>query len=312
MPVFSLFLLPFLHSVRIIGHRGDGCSQINCVSEYPENSIPSALHAIKVGADVVELDVWLSKDDELMISHRNNPNGTKDDLFASITPGVGTSTPRPDQFEYKKRNVYPMKAAWSKDKRPRQEYLSDKYNVAYNPIMPLPTLGEYFDAVCPTGKKIVVEMKGDDARLGPRIIAEIERRDVFDCIHAISSFEWNVNNTNPHLADLFEPIRYDTRVQRALLYGGTQKTSNDFILTAAKYYNAHFIHLNCNALDANWQSTINKARAQGLESFCYYGGGIDTYSHFDKAMSYGVDEICTNNPALLYQYLHPQSPKRTK
>ncbi|KAK2960928.1 hypothetical protein BLNAU_4015 [Blattamonas nauphoetae] len=303
------FCISYLHTVRIIGHRGDGCSQINCVTAYPENTIASALHALEVGAYAVELDVWISKDDQLMISHRNHVDGSKDDLFASITPGLGTTTPRPDQFEYKTRSLYPMKAPWSKDRRPRAEYLSDRYTVAHIPITLLPTLGEYLDGVCPTGKKIVVEMKGNDARLPLRVVQEIEKHNAFDCIHAISSFEWNYANTAVHQADLFESIKNETRVKRALLYSSSQPSGNDFILTAADHYNASFIHPKCTALDARWNSTIINAHRKGLEVMCYFGSQIDTFTHFDTAMQYGVDEICTNNPALLHEYLNKKYSK---
>ncbi|MFW5826656.1 MAG: glycerophosphodiester phosphodiesterase family protein [Alkalispirochaeta sp.] len=50
-------------AMRIIGHRG-GAGGI-----YPENSIPAFHHAIKMGADGIELDVRLSRDNRVIVIH---------------------------------------------------------------------------------------------------------------------------------------------------------------------------------------------------------------------------------------------------
>ena len=48
----------------IIGHRGE--------YTYPNNSLPSFIHAAESGAQCVELDVWLTRDGYLVLSHDNN------------------------------------------------------------------------------------------------------------------------------------------------------------------------------------------------------------------------------------------------
>jgi len=48
--------------VLILGHRG-------YMAKYPENSILAFQKAIEAGADGVELDVWLTKDNRLIIMH---------------------------------------------------------------------------------------------------------------------------------------------------------------------------------------------------------------------------------------------------
>jgi glycerophosphoryl diester phosphodiesterase len=59
----------------IIAHRGDSAN-------YPENTIAAFKAAIAVGADVVELDVQLSKDNEVVVIH----DGTLD----RTTTGTGS------------------------------------------------------------------------------------------------------------------------------------------------------------------------------------------------------------------------------
>ncbi|SHK16115.1 glycerophosphodiester phosphodiesterase family protein [Hymenobacter psychrotolerans] len=51
------FVRPEVH-----GHRG-------CRGLYPENTLPAFLHAVQLGVDVLELDVVLSADGQVVVSH---------------------------------------------------------------------------------------------------------------------------------------------------------------------------------------------------------------------------------------------------
>ncbi len=48
--------------IEVQGHRGDR-------GNFPENSIPAFISAVKKGVDVVELDVVISKDQKVVVSH---------------------------------------------------------------------------------------------------------------------------------------------------------------------------------------------------------------------------------------------------
>lgn len=48
--------------IEVQGHRGDR-------GNFPENSIPAFISAVKKGADVLELDVVISKDRKVVVSH---------------------------------------------------------------------------------------------------------------------------------------------------------------------------------------------------------------------------------------------------
>src|SRR5579872_6236602 len=54
--------LPPRPHIERIGHRG-------APREYPENSLPSFLRAIELGADAVELDVHVTVDDVVVVHH---------------------------------------------------------------------------------------------------------------------------------------------------------------------------------------------------------------------------------------------------
>eukprot|EP00921_Rhytidocystis_pertsovi_P019738 GHVQ01031378.1.p1 GENE.GHVQ01031378.1~~GHVQ01031378.1.p1 ORF type:complete len:613 (+),score=93.65 GHVQ01031378.1:325-2163(+) len=53
----------------VFAHRGFGCSSYGSPSMYPENSIASIGAAMEHGVDAVEIDVWLSKDSEVVVHH---------------------------------------------------------------------------------------------------------------------------------------------------------------------------------------------------------------------------------------------------
>lgn len=54
--------VPQKRTVEVQGHRGDR-------GNFPENTIPAFLSAVKKGVDVIELDVVISKDQKVVVSH---------------------------------------------------------------------------------------------------------------------------------------------------------------------------------------------------------------------------------------------------
>lgn len=49
-------------SIQVQGHRGDR-------GNFPENSIPAFISAVKKGVDVIELDIVISRDKKVVVSH---------------------------------------------------------------------------------------------------------------------------------------------------------------------------------------------------------------------------------------------------
>ncbi|SCO75001.1 glycerophosphodiester phosphodiesterase, putative [Plasmodium vivax] len=79
-----ILLASFLYVVKncagqmttIVGHRGCGTSEAGGTSPYPENSLYSFKKAVDENIDGVELDVWLTKDKQVVVIH-----GTDDGLL---------------------------------------------------------------------------------------------------------------------------------------------------------------------------------------------------------------------------------------
>lgn len=51
-----------IHSLEVYGHRGEA-------GHYPENTIPGFLSAVAKGVHAIELDVVISKDKKVVVSH---------------------------------------------------------------------------------------------------------------------------------------------------------------------------------------------------------------------------------------------------
>ena len=77
--------------VEIQGHRG-------ARGLYPENTIPGFLHAIKLGVNTIELDVVISKNKKVVVSHDTWISG-------KICTGVEGEVIRPGDKSY---NIYEM------------------------------------------------------------------------------------------------------------------------------------------------------------------------------------------------------------
>ena len=110
-------------TTKIYGHRG--------ASGYaPENTLEAFELAAKMGADGVELDVHLTKDGELVVTH--------DEEISRVSDGTGRVADR---------TLKELKAL--RFNRTHPEYRDAR----------IPTLGEVFDLLRPTGLGINIELK---------------------------------------------------------------------------------------------------------------------------------------------------------
>lgn len=64
LPLIAFVLGPVMgkSQVQIQGHRG-------CRGHFPENTIPGFLHALELGVDVLEMDVVITGDGHVLVSH---------------------------------------------------------------------------------------------------------------------------------------------------------------------------------------------------------------------------------------------------
>lgn len=149
----SLLLASSALAVDIVAHRGASY-------DAPENTIAAQKLAWKQNADVVETDIWLTKDGKLIVSHDKN---------AKRTAGRDVNVTESTQAELRELDAGKWKSA---------EFAGEK----------LPTLEEQL-ALIPAGKRIFVEIK-DGPHLVPELVRVLERMKSGPKIVTIISFNY--------------------------------------------------------------------------------------------------------------------------
>ncbi|MEG2118452.1 MAG: glycerophosphodiester phosphodiesterase family protein, partial [Clostridia bacterium] len=126
----------------IIGHRGNP-------TNAPDNSISSYLKAVENGANVVETDIYITKDNEVIILH----DGTLD----RTTNGTG-HVENMTLAEIKKFFL------WGDNDKYKNQFPNEK----------VPTLREMFEALKDKDTKIFIEVKGGQKLLIDKMVALIK------------------------------------------------------------------------------------------------------------------------------------------
>lgn len=155
---FSLMAqMPFLQ-----GHRG-------CRGLYPENSLPAFAHALEMGVQVLEMDVCLSADGQVVVSHEPYMNS----LYASHPSGEPVL-----KSEEASLNLYRMTYAeirtYDVGKRGNRLFPEQRAVAAVKPLLrDVLALGEAFRQK--TGKSIYynIEIKSESSEYGKSQPADV-------------------------------------------------------------------------------------------------------------------------------------------
>ncbi|KAK1936138.1 putative glycerophosphoryl diester phosphodiesterase [Babesia divergens] len=212
-----------MRKVLIFGHRGMGCSIPGALSKFPENSLSAIREARRLGADGVELDVFLSKRGEILVLHgylstnslcltalpRHPSSGYKRISEEHLVEDVDISASdllhrKPwalmnettDEDEYMDNHRRDRKSSFHK-------YISSVEHFAGETI---PTLDKVFEEFGDT-IQYNIELKGTRPELGLRVLDVIERYPNVQVF--ISSFNWippKLSETSPHIDDDLEQL----------------------------------------------------------------------------------------------------------
>lgn len=156
----------------MIAHRG---LYAGPQSSAPENTIEAALAAVEHGADILELDVYLTTDYEVVIIH--------DSTTARTAPGY-------DSVNISTSTLAQVKAV----------NLSDP--VGGREDLKIPTLNEYFQALKGSGAVIFIEIKPTQTLLVHRVAALIEEYDMYDQVVMIAFAPQNIIDMKDIYPDL--------------------------------------------------------------------------------------------------------------
>jgi glycerophosphoryl diester phosphodiesterase len=263
------FVLAAMISVH--GHRG-------ARAVLPENTLPAFEHAIDVGADVIELDVAVTKDNVPVVSHDPIVN----EVICSGT--ARTRVIRELTLAEVKRFDCGAKA--------NPEYPKQKPR----PGTPIPTLDEVF-ALAPKGNfRFNVETKlfRDRPELTPtpaefaRLVLDSVRRHKLERRVMLQSFDFRT---------LHEMKKLAPEIPLAALYSGETR---DFV-AIAREAGASIIAPQYRLVTAE---QVRRAHQAGLKVVPWTANRQEDWA---KLVQAGVDEIITDDPAELIAYLKAAS-----
>ena len=255
-----VIVLPARQSVRveIIAHRGAS-------ADAPENTLASMKLAWEQGADAIELDVWLSKDGQLVVYH---------DADTKRFDGTERKISDLTWEEMQRLDVGEWKGAQFKNER-------------------IPTL-ESVLAKVPPGRRAVLEIK-----CGAEIIPELGR-----VIRASGRAPEQLAIMNFDFAALQQSKKIFPQIEHYFLhdYRRVAKIGRHPQLTPliARAKAAGFDGLD---LDSKWPLTasfVSEVKAAGLKLFVWT---VDDPALARCLASAGVDGITTNRPKWLREQL---------
>lgn len=240
----------------LIAHRGAS-------GAAPENTMAAFRKAVTAGADMIELDVRLTRDFHIVVHHDRNVRRT--------TSGKGNIWDLTLQ-QLRALDV----GSWFDPKFHRER---------------IPTLRETMEFLLPTNVNLNIEVKTDgDPRKRTHfeecvILIIMEKR--FEERALVSSFDHKflkrVHELFPDIKTgaLYHPVRDMRKKPSTLCYR-----------IGASAFICSYTHLR--------QHMIDDARANKLMMACY---GVNTPQHFDKAVRLGVDAVVTDWPEKMVKRL---------
>jgi glycerophosphoryl diester phosphodiesterase len=267
----SAFLIPAFAvdtaTIQVHGHRG-------ARALHPENTLPAFEYAIQAGVDALELDMAVTKDGEIVVSH--------DPI---LHPPV-CSGPAPQAVIHELTLAQVRQwdcGAIQNPAFPRQQT---------KPGTRMPTLDEVF-ALAPRGKfsfNIETKIFADHPELTPspeefvRLVLAKIRKHHLESRVILQSFDFRTLHAMKQMAP---------EIPLSALYEGEPK---DFT-AIAKESGAKIISPNYKLVTAE---QVHAAHAQGLTVLPWTP---DTSEEWDRLIQAGVDGIITDDPAALLERL---------
>lgn len=249
-------------NIKVIGHRGAAASA-------PENTLSSFEFALQTHADMLELDVHLSKDDSLIIMHDRKVDRT--------TNGKGEIR----NLLYDEISKLDA-GAWFDTK-----FTGEK----------APTLSEVFDLV--QGRKtILIELKWPKNGIYKNLVAK-----VVEMIRKYNAENWTIiQSFEPLYLEELQRIAPDI-IAHQLVFGFSSWLPVYFdrsIHFGRFKYSPAVNSINCFYMYANKQ-ILEKYHKRNLTVYVFT---IDKPDQILKAANMGVDGIITNNPELAFKTLN--------
>ena len=260
--------------IQVHGHRGARAVR-------PENSLPAFTYAIEQGVDVLELDLAVTKDDVLVVSHD-----------AHMNPAFCTG-PAGSQTLIRKMTLADLQqwdcGAKANPGFPKQQAV---------PGTRVPTLQQVFDLVKAKGAKVEfnIETKISPAKPDqtptPERFAELVR----DVVRA-NSLTSRVILQSFDFRTLHAMKRLEPAMRLSALYPNSMKEAHRTLLDLAKESGAAIVSPHFTTVKAEEVAAAHKA---GLVVVPWTA---NTPAEWDPLIAAQVDAIISDDPAALIAYL---------
>lgn len=256
--------------ILVEGHRGARWV-------LPENTIPGMRHAIEVGADVVELDLWVTKDNVLVLSHDPLLNPA----FCEGPEGLSRVVRELTLAEVKQYDC----GAKANSGFPEQQAV---------PGTRVPTLDELFEELADaTAIQYNIETKIDARKpeLAPepdeyaRMVVDVIRKHKMEQRVKVQSFDFRILHAMKEIAP---------DIHLSALIGSGEES---FIETSKRAGGAPTVSPNFRLITPE---KVREAQAAGLKIVAWTP---NTPEDWQPVIDAGVDAIITDNPRDLVLYL---------
>lgn len=251
--------------VNIIGHRGQP-------STGQENSIASSVDAYEAGANMIENDVYVSKDGIIVIMH--------DSTIDRTTTGSG--------------NIERMTVA------ELQQYVIDA-NTSFA-TQPIPTLQDYFSEFKGKDVQIIIELKSDNPKVIEPLANEIRASGMMDQINIIT-FEYQQLAA---LRKLLPEVSVGYLTSGITLSETEPLTSLEKILSEVQHYDTTF-----NPSYAKGALGPNLITAASHRGITLWPWTVNDRADFDTYFLYGVNGITTNYSYYVSDYIKTVTTEQT-
>jgi glycerophosphoryl diester phosphodiesterase len=265
--VFALMTVNAAPRILVHGHRG-------ARAIYPENTIPAFQYAIKIGADVLEMDVAVTKDNVLVISHDPHINP---EICKGPHPGIAIH-----ELTLSELREYDC-GALKNPHFPKQQPV---------PGTRIPTLDDVLSLSSGNKIEFNIETKSfpDHPELTPppdvfaRMLLDVIRKHNLESRSIVQSFDFRTLHAMKRLAP---------NIRLSALWEGAARPFVDI----ARDGKADIISPEFKLVTPQQVRTAHEAELQVVP------WTADTPSDWQKLIDAGVDAIITDDPAALIAYL---------
>ncbi len=265
-------VLTLAADIPVHGHRG-------ARFYYPDNTIKAFEYAIDHGADWIELDLWATKDNALVVIH-----DPAVDLKVCRGPADHPQVIRTMNLEAVRQWDCGARANSS---FPKQIAAPGSKIPLFDEVLALASRGSFRFNVEIKSDPVRPELAPSPDKYAPLVIDAIRKRKLEDRV-MIQSFDWRL---------LHATEKIDPRIPRSALFPSRDHNREMNYVDIAKEANVKMVSVHYNTVTSE---KVLQAHAAGIKVIAWTANEPEVW---EKLVAAKVDEIITDDPAGLVAWL---------